>query len=555
MAEQRQAPGAAARGVFHSRGRAAAAALTTLALAGAGCTAVQANRRSPGVLANGVFTPTRPPATQYGPDASLTCPAGGAFPLLEADLAASAKKAGSPRPEADGRLCAAADTLLGWEGGDSPPESVRRSLAWHFGLPAPLSSVLIATVETEDQRVIAERVLEPAARFASSAAAPRYGFSSQRLRKGATKIVLVMQDATVELEPTARRAPSGGQVAIAGKLLGAYSNPRVLACDPAGKLEAPPAQEGKIFQVDLRCGERPGRMQVEIRGERNGQLASLAKFPVACGTDLPAGVPVSAPDKGTVDPAAAARAIFDAMNAERTSVGIPALAWDDSVASVARDAAEYLRAGASGAGQRPFDLVAALKKVDVASPLVLQNPVAATSVDEVNALVQTSPVDRSNVLNRQATHAGVGVSPYTAPDGTRLLYTAELLVKELPAVDAAALRSQLRQAIARKRSDARAAPVGDDSMLDEIAQAYATEMAKGRGEIPKARESAIVAPLYQRFRTVNILAGVKNDPLEFAEEPGVVAQAKSMGVGVAQGTSPSLGKNSVFVVVITGTRK
>lgn len=554
MSEQRHAAGARASGVFHPCRR-AVAALATVAMVGAGCGAVQANRRAPGVVANGLFTPSKAPAAQYGPDAGLTCAQGGAFSILEADLAAAARKAGAPRPDADGRLCAAADTLLGWPGGESPPESVRRGLAWHFGLPSPLNSVVIATIDTEEQRVIAERVLEPAAGFVARAAAPRYGLATQRVRKGSTKVVLVMQDASVELEPTPRQVPAGGQVSVVGKLLGGYANPRVLACDPAGKLEAPPAQEGKVFQAELRCGDRPGRMQVEIRGERGGQLASLAKFPIACGSDLPAGVRMPSPDKGPVDPAAAARAVFDAMNAERTSVGLPALAWDESVAAVARDASAYLRAGASGAAQPPFDLVAALKKVDVASPLVLQNPVAATTVEEVNALVQTSPVDRSNVLNRQATHAGVGVTPHTTADGMKLLYTAELLVKELPTIDTAALRAQLRKAIARKRADARAAPASDDPLLDEIAQTYASELAKGRGEIPKARESAVVAPLYQHFRTVNILAGVKNDPMDFAEEPGVVAQAKSIGIGVAQGTSPSLGKNSTFAVVITGTRR
>jgi uncharacterized protein YkwD len=552
MAQLRSPRGASSAGLLP---RLAIAALVVGVVAGpAGSGA--AERRAPGVLANGVFTPGRAAAKQYGADPEQTCPVRGAFDLLETELEATFKRMNRPVPTPEGRLCAAADTLLGWDTGESPPESLRRAVAWHFGLPNALGRVVIATIETEDPRIIAERVVEPAASFAAGMSAPRYGIALQRLRKNATRVALVMQDATVDLEPTPRQVAAEGKVTVAGKLLGGYVNPRVLACDPAGKLETPPAQEGKAFQVELRCGDRPGRMAVEIRGERDGKLASLAKFPVACGAEMPAGIAVVRADKGPVDPAAAARKIFDRMNAERSAVGIPALAWDDAVAGVARDAAGHLRTTATGGTAAPFDLVAALKKVDVASPLVLQNPVAATSADEVAALVEMSPVDRSNVLDRQATHAGVGVVPDASKaEGPRLLFAAQLLVKELPPVDPAAVKKQLAEAIARKRADARAAPVSDDSLLDEIAQAYAAELATGRGEIPKARESAIVAPLYQRFRTVNILAGVKTDPLEFAEEPGVVGQAKAIGIGVAQGTSPTLGKNSVFVVVVTGTRR
>ena len=44
---------------------------------------------------------------------------------------------GKPMPEPEGRLCAIAETLLGWQGADNdlPPESVRQFLSAYFGLP------------------------------------------------------------------------------------------------------------------------------------------------------------------------------------------------------------------------------------------------------------------------------------------------------------------------------------------------------------------------------------------------------------------------------------
>ena len=58
-----------------------AAALCALAL-GTGCAAVQANRRTPGSIANGAFTPGRAGSAQYGPNPALLCPTGGAFPSI-----------------------------------------------------------------------------------------------------------------------------------------------------------------------------------------------------------------------------------------------------------------------------------------------------------------------------------------------------------------------------------------------------------------------------------------------------------------------------------------
>ena len=50
------------------------------------------------------------------------------------------------------------------------------------------------------------------------------------------------------------------------------------------------------------------------------------------------------------------------------------------------------------------------------------------------------------------------------------------------------------------------------------------------------------------------MGGVKTDPLEFAEEPAIVSDAKAVGVGVAVGSSPQFGKNSTYVVILMGKR-
>ncbi len=294
-------------------------------------------------------------------------------------------------------------------------------------------------------------------------------------------------------------------------------------------------------------------MQVEVRGDRNGAPAVLARFPVFCATEPPGSVAVAAPAKGALDAAAAERKLFQLMNAERATGGIAPLAWDDAVAGVARAASQGFRDEAKG-GPAGFDVVARLKQVDVSSLLVLENPVVAPTPEEAQARLVASPLHRSNLMNPEATHAGVGVVPSTEGGGAAV-YVTELLVRELPPVDGEAVKARLRAAIARKRADARAQPLGSDPVLEDVAQKYAAELAGARGALPKPRADALVAPLYKAFRNVNVLSGAKADPLDFAEEPGVAGPGKVMGLGVAQGANPVLGKNAVYVVVLVGARR
>ena len=530
------------------RRRALLATVAALLAAGGGCAAVAASRSAPGALAGGAFTPARAGAAQYGPDPGRTCPAGGAFKILEDDLAGV-----RPQPKGDGRLCAAADTLLGWSQSESPPESVVSFVAWHFGLPGPVPRVAMANLETEDVRVIAERLGDQVKSFSATAVEPRFGLATDRVRKDVTKVVLLMQDMAVEVAPVPRRLAQNAQAPLGGRLQGDVSKPQVLVSNATGKLESTSPQTGNEFTTELRCGDRPGRMQVEVRGVRNGAPAVLARFPVYCAAEPPVSVAAAPPEKGPVDAGGAERKLFQLMNAERATGGIAPLAWDDAVAGVARGASQSFRdEAAKGSGH--FDVVARLKQVDVSSLLVLENPVLAPTPEEAQARLVSSPLHRANLMNPEATHAGVGIVPSTDAGGAAV-YVTELLVRELPPVDAEAVRAKLRAAIARKRADARAQPLASDPMLEDLAQRYAQELAAAKGALPKPRADALVAPLYKSFRNVNVLSGAKAEPLDFAEEPGVAGPGKVIGLGVAQGANAVLGKNAVYVVIFVGARR
>src|SRR5919201_1539543 len=109
--------------------RSAAAAL----LLACGCGGLAAvNKRSPADIAKGVFTPTLPPAAVYGPDPTRQCPQFGVNGEDASQLKDQMK--GKAEPQAEGRLCQAAETLLSWDPAEAPSEYVLSFPSWYFGL-------------------------------------------------------------------------------------------------------------------------------------------------------------------------------------------------------------------------------------------------------------------------------------------------------------------------------------------------------------------------------------------------------------------------------------
>ena len=530
-----------------------ALAVATAVAGLAGCSgAIAAARRSPGTVENGMFKPSLPPAANYGPDPARTCPQRGVYGLVQDQMNERFK--GKPTPEPEGRLCAVADTLLGWQAPENelPPESMRQFLSYYFGLPLTVRQLLITNIDSEDDRQISEALAAPIATFASTAQAPRYGLVTVRLKKGLTKAVLVMQDQALELSPVPRKLAPGSSAPLEGRIRGEIDKPKVEISTVTGKLQSSPASADKSIHAKLECGDRPGKILVQIAGESEGADVLLANFPVACGgAELATAVPLPGKQAGTTDPATAEQRLLEMINADRTGAGLKPLAGDAALAKIARGISQDR---AKGKGTSSSELTQALKEADIAAPLILESAVQALDAGDAYARFSSSPGDRGNYMNPDITQVGVGVAPGAMIANRPTVVVTELFVKQLPPPNPEEVKANLYQAIARRRGDARAGAVTKDAQLEQIAQTYASEMAKQNGKVPKERIAEIEAPLYKSFATVNEMGGVKTDPLEFAEEPAIVSDAKAVGVGVAVGSSPQFGKNSTYVVILMGKR-
>ncbi len=535
----------------HLTARGVAAVCLALAVAAPGTASAARTRREPGKLSGGQFAPGLPPAASFGPQKDLECVTGGVLDDVMASLEDLAKKTGRPKPAVDNRVCAVAEAFLGWDpqkDGVPLPRVLAFTSQW-FGLAASVAAPTIASFETEDSRAIVQKVVEAVGNEVMRATYARVGMATLRVRKGQTKVAFVVLDAPFDVDPLPRRLDLGQSAKLSGKLLGGEVEPEVQVSDVVGKLSKPAQPGGEAFAADVACGDRKGHVEIEIRatGPKTGALAS---FPVLCGEPLPTSVAVAA-EPWPTDQAGAEKKLFDLMNAERAQGGLPPLQLDAAVSKVARDVAADIaaRGGATGGPT----LEERLKKEGIASQIVLQSAAADRSYERAEERIVASPSNRANIMTTEANKVGVGTATQNDAEGHPVVVIAEVFIKELPPIDVAKMREQLRAAVAQKRKDARTNAVTEDQTLDATAQKYAEALAAAGGALPKEKAQELTSPLNSGFKSVVMVSGAKPDPLDLAEEPQSTAPGKVLGVGAAQGPHPVLGRNAVYAVIMVGT--
>jgi uncharacterized protein YkwD len=471
-------------------------------------------------------------------------------------MANQAKAQNAPEAVASPTLCAMAEILLGWSEPSNPREGVVAFLSSYLGLPTPARQAFVTDIETDDDDVIAERLAETIVRHAKAVPNASFGAAmvplakADRFSKPKNRVVLVLGDEPVALDPLPRKLPLAGQAPLSGKLRGALENPKVVISDSKGIVTEPPQVPGKAFKGEIRCGDRPGTVRVEILAEQGGGRRMVANFPVVCGKDLPSSIAV-APVAWPSETIAQEKKVLANINAERTEAGLPPLAWDDALAGVART----LSAGLADPAQRAAAgqaVVENLQKAGVATSLLLVNPAQGRSAEEAQDRLLASPALRANAMNPEVNTAGIGVTTVTDKSGLTLTYLAELFVRFLPTVDPAVARKELAAAIAAKRAEAGLPAIPVDPALDEVAQKYAQEMAAAKGSLPEERDAQMLDGLKKTFRTVDMLAGATTAPLQFANDKKILAPGNALGVGLAQGDHPKLGRNTPYVVILIG---
>ncbi len=376
---------------------------------------------------------------------------------------------------------------------------------------------------------------------------------------GGSRLIVAITERTVQLDPIAAEVAVGGGIDVRGRLLGGRKAPRVETVDARGKWAPATVRAGKggEFSTRLVCGaEGPMRVEVLADGPHGPEVA--ANFPVHCGVQAPRSIDVTVESVAAgVDVEAIERANFDALNYARQQRGLPALAWDNAAARVARahsrDMAEH---GFLGHRSPTTGEVAdRFRKASIVTSHLRENVARGYGPRTMHDALMNSPGHRINMLADDVTRVGIGavIGPpeSKSEEAPRPIFLTQNFYAPPGAGTPADPVGALRDEVGRARRGASLREIAWDEVLQKIAQQMADEVVAGRPEgAKKAMDAGLAASSFQKVESQQVIAGDFKAlvGLDLWRDP----KLGRCGIGVASfREGPRAG--SLVLVVLTGS--
>jgi uncharacterized protein YkwD len=481
---------------------------------------------------------------------------------LVAEAARRSGPKGREAPQPDRRLSAAAADLARVLLDDgAPPGSavLADALALH-GLVEPSPHLMVAAYAPGSERALLDELRRSLGAAVSEGRWRRFGLAVVPLSETRRRVVLLLLESFIELEPPPREAPlSDLPVPIQGRVLPPFTGPQVLVTDPAGLVARVPAQvRDQRFAAEIRCRAR-GRHQIEVTAEGRHGTTVLANFPLYCGTPAPRDLLTGAagPEPPFRDAAEAEQQLLRYLNQDRARFGLPPLTWDPRLAEVARGHSRDMRAHdfvghVSPRSGSPVDRV---RRAGIAHTMVLENLARAYSPREVQRGLMDSPGHRANILNKEVTHVGIGVEIAATPGGVRELWVAQLLSRPPAPFDARKAPAQALTRLAELREKQQLKPLVEDPRLMEVAGKAALALSQGRLSEERVGEPAQQAlpALAGRFRLLRTVLALTSDVTRLQASPALLDPAAThIGIGVQPAPQKGGGGTGLYVVFVLG---
>ena len=307
---------------------------------------------------------------------------------------------------------------------------------------------------------------------------------------------------------------------------------------------------GQASIVYLRAETLPALLRV-MRTISPRVVSSLALFILAaCGAATSASVreESSAPDvaRTRVD-------LLERVNAERASKGLAPLEADPMLDRIALAHSEDMRDAHFVGHDSPTTGTPAdrVERAGLGRMAVLENVARGIDTEALWTSFQTLS-QRENMLNAQSTHTGIGIAIERTEDGWLLLAT-QVFVQLAREIDVAAAPAKVRAIVDEARRKRSLATLRGDPKLDEVATQAAREFFEGPSSEADivGRANQRLAPLgatYRKVGTVTALVRVLEESVGL--EPSLDAEAKALGIGVAQGERAGAGPHAIAVVLI-----
>ncbi|MBI4954711.1 MAG: CAP domain-containing protein [Myxococcales bacterium] len=252
------------------------------------------------------------------------------------------------------------------------------------------------------------------------------------------------------------------------------------------------------------------------------------------------------------------RRLFELVGRDRAAAGLPAFAWDDELAAVARAHAADMVAHRFFEHDSPTTgtLEDRLDRAGYASLESRENLASAGDAEQAEKQLMASPGHRTNLLSKSVTHLGIGVvrgDPHGA-DG-RLLAFVQVFARPAPHLTADDAAARVLAALGASRGSA--APLERLGLLDELAR---REIVRVRSSVPqedlRRAGDAVVADLAAHKELG--LRGLSLDAqavlgLEQYEPPALFAApgARAFGLAVAPDVDPR-GRPVVKIFLLVG---
>jgi uncharacterized protein YkwD len=351
---------------------------------------------------------------------------------IAAEIDGDRRKRGQTPLVRDGRLDRVAHDIARVTGGRrAPTPEAVAFLLWHYGVVEPEPNLFL--IRGDDGA-------EPAAlvglrsQFASARATPewrRVGVGVERTA-GQWSAAIVFQEKNLDMEPMPRKLVSGAHATVAGRIRAVLRSPEVLVTPPRGAVVRPATTVHRdSYSARLECDLGSGIYQVEISAQDERGPRVLANFPVYCGVVEPATFILEAATvSSTADPAEVERQLLDLLDSDRREHGLPALVRDARLARVARRySREMAETGeVAHVSTRTGSVIDRVRAAGVSpAPTVLaENVGSATSAGDAERAFMGSPGHRDNILLREITHVGVGVSVGREEGGTVPLFFTQI---------------------------------------------------------------------------------------------------------------------------------
>lgn len=458
----------------------------------------------------------------------------------------------------DGRL----GLLAAWlaermgDGATLPPVELTRFFALHLGLPESTLHTLLVGVP--DETALESAVADSVRQYLRRQRYDAYG-AAVVVRQGIRVAVVALSERPFTLDDVPRSLRAPADLPLRGRLTSGFSQPSFELRSESGDVTRLPAGGGPEFSVNLPITTE-GEHEIRLLATGSTGSTVLARFPVYVGEDPPRSIRLGAedaPSASASDAGAVEQELLRLLNAARAAQGLAALESHDGLAGVARAHSRDMVENRFIAHQSPTTGSPAdrLRAADLESGLVLENlgrgPDAATIA---STLLQT-PQHRSNILNRDVTHVGVGVVGVGSGNSREWVVT-QVFCRITRAIDVLRAPSVLLAQVNRARLARNAPEVELDPNLTnaarEASQRYLADAAVSQDDVLDDATAGLRRFAIAYRRVGGVMAVVNSLEEAATLEPTFDATVRYVGIGVAQGTRPDLPPNAIVVVYILG---